>query len=62
MQLYLAQELTSDPLPQDFDEEIEVTPVPFQEALAMALDGRMLDGKSIVAVLRAARELGYLRE
>lgn len=41
------------------DESIEVELVPAADALAMASDGRLEDGKSILAILLAAR-LGYL--
>lgn len=41
------------------DESIEVEIVPAADALAMASDGRLEDGKSILAILLAAR-LGYL--
>jgi ADP-ribose pyrophosphatase len=57
MQLYLAQELTPDPLPGDVDEQITVTPLPLETAVAMAEDGRLQDAKSIVGILRAARFL-----
>ncbi len=53
MHLYIARDLTHDPLPMDFDEEIETAEIPLDELVAMALDGRMQDGKSIVAILRA---------
>lgn len=57
MALYLATGLTPAPLPADFDEVIEVEPVLLSEAVAMALDGRLEDAKSVVGVLRAA---GYM--
>ena len=53
LMLYLATGLTHDPLPQDFDEEIEVVRIGLDELCAMALDGRMQDMKSGLAVLRA---------
>lgn len=52
MRLYLAEELTPDPLPQDDDEQIEVVPLPLPELIHMAIDGRLQDAKSITAVLR----------
>jgi len=58
MALFLATELTADPLPMDVDEEIAVEAWPLSELRVMALDGRLEDAKSVVAVLRAAR---YLR-
>lgn len=42
----------------DEDEFLEVVQVPLQEGLAMALDGRLGDAKSVAAVLAAARFLG----
>jgi ADP-ribose pyrophosphatase len=58
MKLYLASELTADPLPPDDDEEIEVIPMPLAELVLMAQDGRLQDAKSIVGILRAAIHLG----
>jgi hypothetical protein len=57
MALFLATELTADPRPMDIDEEITVEPWPLDKLAAMALDGRLEDGKSVVAILRAARYL-----
>jgi ADP-ribose pyrophosphatase len=57
MTLYVATELTHDPLPADVDEEIEVVPVALAEVVAMAWDGRLQDGKSIIGILRTARYL-----
>lgn len=58
MALFLAAGLSADPLPMDVDEEIAVEPWPLDELAAMALDGRLDDAKSAVAILRAAH---YLR-
>ena len=52
LKLFLATELTPDPLPQDFDEVIEVVPMPLDDLCKMALDGRMQDMKSCAALLR----------
>lgn len=60
MQFYLARELVYDPLPADEDEEIAVQPYPLTELIAMALDGRLIDGKSVIGVLRAAAFLNQL--
>jgi ADP-ribose pyrophosphatase len=57
MTLYVATELTHDPLPADVDEEIEVVPVALAEVVAMAWDGRLQDGKSVLGILRLARHL-----
>jgi ADP-ribose pyrophosphatase len=43
----------------EVDEAIEVEVVSASDALAMATDGRMVDGKSMLTVLWAARA-GYL--
>jgi ADP-ribose pyrophosphatase len=58
MAIYLATELTPAPLAADFDELIEVEPVSLDKLVAMALDGRLEDAKSVVGILRAAE---YLR-
>jgi hypothetical protein len=57
MALFLALDLSADPLPQDDDEEIEVMTMPLDDLVAMALDGRLEDGKSVIALVRAARYL-----
>lgn len=57
MALFLATGLSPDPLPMDIDEEIAVEAWPLEELMAMALDGRLEDGKSVVAVLRAVHLL-----
>jgi ADP-ribose pyrophosphatase len=54
MAVYLASDLTPDPLPADVDEVIEVRPTPLEELVAMARDGRLQDAKSTVGILRAA--------
>lgn len=57
MALYLAQNLSPAPLPQDEDEIIETEWRPLAELIEMAYDGRILDGKTVVALLRAERFL-----
>jgi ADP-ribose pyrophosphatase len=54
MALYLATGLTPAPLPADPDEELVVVAMPLEELAVMALDGRLQDAKSIIAILRAA--------
>ncbi len=54
IQLYLAWELTPDPLPMDVDEQIVLRPMPLARLEEMALDGRLEDAKSVVGILRAA--------
>jgi ADP-ribose pyrophosphatase len=58
MALFMATGLAADPLPMDIDEEIVVETWALADLVEMALDGRLEDGKSVVAVLRAARHLG----
>ena len=57
MAIYLASDLSEAPLPPDPDEEIEVRPYPLDELVAMALDGRLQDAKSVVGILRAVAAL-----
>lgn len=58
--LYLATGLSLAPLSADFDELIEVQPLPLDELLQMARDGRLQDAKSVVGILRAAAYLGQI--
>ena len=60
MTVYLARELTLDPLPADADEEIEVVDYPLTKLVAIAFDGKLQDAKSVVGILRAAAYLGVL--
>ena len=60
MALFLAEGLSADPLPMDVDEEIVVEVWPLAELVVMALDGRLEDGKSVAAILRAAHHLGFM--
>ncbi|HLV34558.1 MAG TPA: NUDIX hydrolase [Spirillospora sp.] len=55
--LYLARDLSPAPLQQDHDEFIEVTRIPFGEALAMIERGEIVDSKTIIGLLRVARRL-----
>jgi hypothetical protein len=50
----LAEDLVSDPLPADQDEQLERRAFPFQEALAMAQDDRITCGLTKLAILWAA--------
>ncbi|CUS04609.2 ADP-ribose pyrophosphatase [Candidatus Promineifilum breve] len=59
MALFLATDLSPDPLPMDVDEAITVEAWPLAALVEMALDGRLEDGKSVVTVLRVAKEIGY---
>ncbi|MEW5986797.1 MAG: NUDIX hydrolase [Chloroflexota bacterium] len=58
MAVYLALGLSYAPLPADFDEQIEVRPMALADLVKMALDGRLWDAKSVVAILRTAAYLG----
>lgn len=51
--LYLAEQLTMGKTHPDEDEFLEQTVIPLGEACAMALDGRIGDSKTIIALLRA---------
>lgn len=53
--LYLATDLSRTKQELQDDEVLTVERVPFDEAVEMASDGRISDGKSICALLRAAR-------
>lgn len=50
--IYLARDLSPDPLPTDSDESIAVQPVPLEQAIVMARAGDIRDAKSIVGILR----------
>jgi ADP-ribose pyrophosphatase len=56
--LFLARELEAGRQDLQDDESLTVERVPLVEALAAALDGGIDDGKSIAALVRAARFLG----
>ena len=51
--LYLARGLTFGETHPDEDEFLEQVTMPFDQAFAMAKDGRLEDGKSVAAILRA---------
>jgi 8-oxo-dGTP pyrophosphatase MutT (NUDIX family) len=58
--LYLARELTPCRARPEHDELFEITWVPLAEALDRALRGEIEDGKSVVALARAAARLSKL--
>lgn len=58
--LYLALDLEAGRQDLQEDESLAVERVPLGEAVRLALDGGIDDGKSIAALLRAARYLGVL--
>lgn len=53
--LYLARGLTQGESEQEQFEDIHPVRLPLEEALEMASDGRITDGKTIVALMRASR-------
>lgn len=57
MAIFLATGLAADPLPMDVDEDIMVERWALETLVEMALDGRLEDAKTVVAVLRAAQFL-----
>lgn len=56
--LFLAADLTPGELASDPDEFIEVARVPLARALEMVDAGEIVDGKTQIGLLRAARHLG----
>lgn len=54
--VYLARGLTFGETHPDEDEFLELVTMPLEEAVAMAVDGRLEDSKTVAAILRA-----YLR-
>jgi 8-oxo-dGTP pyrophosphatase MutT (NUDIX family) len=55
--LYLVRDLVHGASDPDGDERLEVERVPFDQALAMALDGRITDAMSIIGLAKADRWL-----
>lgn len=55
---YVGEHLAADPLPSDDDEFFERRVVPFREAVAMALDDRVTESVSKMAILAAALKRG----
>ena len=55
---FIGEELVADPLASDDDEFFERRVVPFREAVAMAVDDRITESVSKVALLAAALRLG----
>ena len=51
MSIYLAQELTAGTAQPEADEAIELKLVPLKEAVAMVMDGKIHDGKTISGIL-----------
>ncbi len=58
---YLAQDLTPGPAEPEGTEQLHIRHVPFAEALAMTVDGRITDALSVIALQRVAlRRMGGL--
>ena len=55
---FIGEDLIADPLPGDDDEFFERRVMPLREAVAMALDDRITESVSKVALLAAALRLG----
>jgi ADP-ribose pyrophosphatase len=55
--LYLARDLEPAPLAQDSEEFLELIHMPFDEALAMVERGEISDSKTIIALLKVARQM-----
>lgn len=51
--VYLSRELAFGPVHPDEDEFLEQVSMPLEEAVAMAVDGRLEDSKTVAAILRA---------
>lgn len=51
MYLYLCQDLRPGPVRPELDEELETVIVPWEEAMAMAEDGRIEDAKTLLALM-----------
>jgi 8-oxo-dGTP pyrophosphatase MutT (NUDIX family) len=54
--LYLATDLTQKSAAREATEDLTIRWVPFEEALAMTLDGRMTDAMAIMGIQRVALE------
>jgi ADP-ribose diphosphatase len=57
MYVYLAADLTPNPLPADTDEFLQVERIPAAQALDMARSGKLQDAKSLAALLLAMGRL-----
>jgi ADP-ribose pyrophosphatase len=56
MQIYLAEDLSSGESKPDEDEYIEHCQIPLSQALEWVHSGKIVDGKSIIAILQYQRE------
>jgi ADP-ribose pyrophosphatase len=55
MYLYLCEDLRPGPVRPELDEDLETVIVPWEEALAMADDGRIEDAKTLLALMICER-------
>jgi ADP-ribose pyrophosphatase len=55
MYLYLCEDLRAGPVHHQLDEQLQAVIVPWEEALAMAEDGRIQDAKSLIALMLCDR-------
>lgn len=53
MLVYMATNLSHDPLPKDKDEFITLEAIPIEKAYELAMNGELMDGKSLAALLLA---------
>ena len=56
--MYLARGLSFDKQSLDEDEFLDVEKIPLTEAVQLVMDGKIRDGKTQLAILKAARILG----
>lgn len=59
MQVFLAEGLTEGMAEPEDDERIEFKLIPLSEILAMIEDGKIADGKTLIAVMLYARKTGF---
>ncbi len=57
MAIFLATELTHDPLEADVDEFLQLEKIPIKKAIRMAEQGEIPDAKTLAALLLAGRHL-----
>ncbi|HEY5983531.1 MAG TPA: NUDIX hydrolase [Anaerolineales bacterium] len=57
MVVFLARDLTPNPLPSDADEFLELERIPVKDAVKMAEDGQVPDAKSLAALFMARPRL-----
>ena len=60
MKVFIARDLTPDPLPTDADEFLQLERIPLKQALQMAEEGQVPDAKSLAALFLAGPRLRSL--